>query len=93
MKKRYTSHKKRGPRRYKKKAKSSRGARRQQKSALTYVKKKYTRVFQMEPAIGTDYWYQTISLIGGRNAADPVNTKTVFDNNQDNQMTADMLVY
>ena len=89
MKKRYTS-KKRGPRRYKKKSKSGRAAKKQQKAAMTYVHKKYTRVFQMLPEPGTDLFEATVSLIGGKNNSDVNNTATLFDVNQDTQLETDM---
>lgn len=97
MTKRYTSTRKSyGNRRYKKKRttkRSSKFARRQQQSAMTWIRKKYTKVFTMEVEAGTDSWEQTISLIGGRNATGPADTTTLFDVNQDNQLSADMRLY
>lgn len=94
MKKRYTSRKShRGPRRYKRKAKSNRPARKQQKAAMTYVKKKYTRVFVMNPPVASDVFQATVSLIGGKNNQDPNNTASLFDVNQDTQLETDMTLY
>ncbi len=95
--KRYTSTRKSyGNRRYKKKRttkRSSKFARRQQKSAMTWIRKKYTKVFTMEANAGTDAYQQTISLIGGRNATQPGSTITLADVNQDNQLRTDMGLY
>jgi len=95
--KRYTSRKKSyGNRRYKKKRttkRSSKYARHQQKAASTWIRKKYTKVFTMDAEAGSDSWVQTVSLIGGRNAAGPADTTTLFDVNQDNQLRADMGLY
>ncbi len=60
---------------------------------MTWIRKKYTKVFTMEVEAGSDLWEQTISLIGGRNATGPVDTTTLFDVNQDNQLSADMRLY
>ncbi len=58
-----------------------------QNRALTYVRKRYTKVFTMDvtgsPA--QDTWEKTIFHIHNRNsnAADPLDTITLFDVDQD----------
>ena len=72
---------------------SSRPAKKQQRAAMTWIRKKYTRVFTMDAEAGSDVWEQTVSLIGGRNATAPADTVTLTDVNQDNQLRTDMGLY
>ena len=72
---------------------SSRGAKKQQRAAMTWIRKKYTRVFTIDAEAGSDVWEQTVSLIGGRNATTPADTVTLTDVNQDNQLRTDMGLY
>ncbi len=60
---------------------------------MTWIRKKYTRVFTMDCEAGSDVWEQTVSLIGGRNSTGPADTVTLFDTNQDNQLRSDMELY
>ncbi len=60
---------------------------------MTWIRKKYTRVFTMDCEAGSDVWEQTISLIGGRNQTSPADTTTLVDTNQDNQLRSDMELY
>lgn len=87
FKKRHTSRRKRTTKR------SSNAARRQQKAASTWVRKKYTKVFEMRVASGTNVYNQTISLIGGKNSNDIPNTVTLESVDQDNNLTNDMEIY
>ncbi len=63
---------------------SSKYAKRQQKSAFTYTKKKYTRVFVLPIDGNTDNVTFTISHFGGRNNQAPVDTITLPECGQDN---------
>ena len=65
---------------------SSKGAKSQQRAAMTWIRKKYTRVFTIDAEAGSDVWEQTVSLIGGRNSTGPADTITLTDVNQDNQL-------
>lgn len=91
--KRFSRKKKSFGRRKRTTKRSSKFARRQQKASMTWIRKKYTRVFTMTAPAASDVYAQTISLIGGRNANDPANTITLFDVNQDAQLTSDMRLY
>jgi len=51
---------------------------------MTWIRKRYTKVFTMECEAGSNVWEQTVSLIGGRNTNLPADTTTLFDVNQDN---------
>ena len=62
---------------------SSKFAKKQQRAAMTWIRKKYTKVFTMDVESGSDVWEQTVSLIGGRNTNGPADTVTLFDTNQD----------
>ena len=82
MPKRYTSRRRKRVFRRRKGAKrSSKFARKQQRSAMTYVKKKYTKTFVLTAAETTDQAGYTISLIGGKNAQNPSFTISLFDAN------------
>lgn len=72
---------------------SSRGARKQQKAAMTWIRKKYTKVFVMEVPADEIAYERTISLIGGKNTQNDGDTITLFDVNQDNQLRTDMTLY
>lgn len=72
---------------------SSKYARRQQKSASTWIRKKYTKTFIIKPEVDEEQSGYTVSLIGGRNAQTPGFTITLFDVNQDNQLATDMRLY
>lgn len=62
--------------------KSSKYARRQQKAASNWVRKKYVKTYVIEtPTIGDFEAGYTISLIGGKNAADPAYTISLPNNN------------
>ena len=79
--------KRRKRRTFRRKRRSSRAAgiaRRQQRAALTYVHKRYTKVFTLDARVNAENAFKTVSLIGGKNAADPANTLTLFSVNQDN---------
>lgn len=93
MVKRSFSHKRKTFRRKRTTKRSSKGARRQQKAASTWVRKKYTKVFEMRVASGANQFNQTISLIGGKNSNDIPNTVTLESVDQDNNLTNDMEVY
>ncbi len=76
-------------------------ARGMQNRALTYVKKRYTKVFTMDviggaaPGGGERSWERTISHVHNRNsnATDPNATITLFDVDQDSQLSTDMDLY
>lgn len=72
---------------------SSKFARRQQKSASTWIRKKYTKTFLIEAEQGADSSGWTVSLIGGKNNQTPALTITLADVNQDNQLSTDMRLY
>lgn len=93
-KKRYTSKRRYGIKKRKRTTKrSSKYARRQQKSAMTWIRKKYTRVFDIDTETGQDNFFKTVSLIGAVNSADPGNTITLASVNQDAQLGTDMRLY
>lgn len=48
---------------------------------MTWVRKKYTKVFPVEIAANANESTTTISIIGGRNATAPANTITIADVN------------
>lgn len=80
--------------RRKRKGKSFKFARKQQRSSLTYIRKKYTKVFNFDtvivpPATTTNFSFYTVSLIGGENSNNPNRTITLFDVNQDGQLTTE----
>ncbi len=60
---------------------------------MTWIRKKYTRVFTMVAEEGSDSWEQTVSIIGGPNASTPNSTVTLQDVNQDDQLKTDMGLY
>lgn len=94
FKRRYSAKRKFAPRRKRSTTKrSSKFARRQQKSEMTWIRKKYTRTFTLDALTAADNAFATISLIGGKNNQDPTNTVTLFDNNQDSQLAGDMRLY
>lgn len=62
-------------------------------NALTYVKKRYSRVFTMPIKAGRDAFEATISLIGGKNSANSSGTVSINDVNQDTQLETDMKLY
>ncbi len=63
--------------------KSSPFARRQQKSAMTWIRKKYTKTFTMDARTADSAAGYTISLIGAKNNQNPNFTITLNDVNQD----------
>lgn len=88
-KKRYTSRKRRYGIKKRRRAttkRSSKYARRQQTAAMTWIRKKYTKVFEMPVEENSDNYFQTVSLIGTKNSNDPANTITLNDVNQDAQL-------
>ncbi len=60
---------------------SSKFAKRQQRAAMTWIRKKYTKVFTMTAEAGSDSWEQTVSIIGGANESTPNDTVTLQDVN------------
>ncbi len=72
---------------------SSKFAKKQQRGAMTWIRKKYTRVFTMDAEAGSDSWNATVSLIAGKNANAPADTVTLTDVNQDFQLQTDMGLY
>lgn len=60
---------------------SSKFAKRQQRAAMTWIRKKYTKVFTMLVEEGSDSWEQTVSIIGGANQSTPNSTITLQDVN------------
>ncbi len=72
---------------------ASRFARQIQTRSLTFVRKRYTKVFTIDAREGSDVGQFTISHIGGRNASFPGGTITLYDVDQDGQLTQDMEVY
>ncbi len=48
---------------------------------MTWIRKKYTKVFPVEIAANANESTTTISLIGGRNSTAPANTITIADVN------------
>jgi len=70
-------------------------ARGMQNRALTYVKKRYTKVFVAAVAEDDDVYERTVSHIHNRNSfsADPENTITLYDVDQDDQLGTDMELY
>ncbi len=60
---------------------SSKFAKRQQRAAMTWIRKKYTKVFTMDVEKGALEWDQTVSLIGGANETTPNDTITLEDVN------------
>lgn len=48
---------------------------------MTWIRKKYTKVITMDVPAGADKWNATISLIGGKNSNDLVNTYSLTDVN------------
>lgn len=60
---------------------SSKFAKKQQRAAMTWIRKKYTKVFTMVAEEGSDSWEQTVSIIGGANESTPNSTITLQDVN------------
>lgn len=60
---------------------------------MTWIRKKYTKVFTMRIGSGVDVYEKTISLIGSKNQSDEPNTFTLDDVNQDQQLDTDMELY
>jgi len=60
---------------------SSKFAKRQQRASMTWIRKKYTKVFTMLVEEGSDSWEQTVSIIGGPNESTPNSTVTLQDVN------------
>ncbi len=48
---------------------------------MTWIRKKYTKVFTMAVESGSDSWEQTVSIIGGANETTPNDTVTLSDVN------------
>ena len=72
---------------------SNKPARRQQRAAMTYIRKKYTAVEVLNVNPASDVYERTISLIGGKNLTNPANTFTLTRTDNDNQLAADMRLY
>lgn len=60
---------------------------------MTWIRKKYTKVFEIPIGANSDKWNVTVSLIGTKNSNDVPNTITLSDVNQDNQLSTDMRLY
>jgi len=60
---------------------------------MTWIRKKYTRTFTLDALTADESAQATISIIGGKNNQNPAGTITLFDNNQDSQLAADMRLY
>lgn len=72
---------------------SSRKLNYQQRSATSYVKKKYTVIYPAEMDLNLVNYEQTISLFGGKNVAVPASTTTLIDCDPDGILTADLKAY
>ncbi len=48
---------------------------------MTWIRKRYTKVFTMVAEEGSDSWEQTVSIIGGANESTPNDTITLQDVN------------
>lgn len=72
---------------------SSKFARRQQKAAMTWIRKRYTKTFVLETTGNLTNTSATVSLIGGKNNQTPGSTITLYDVNQDAQLQNDMRLY
>jgi len=79
--KRKFSKKRRFPKRRSSRKGSSKGARVQQRAAMTWIRKKYTRVFTMDIREGGEVYERTISLIGAKNPNNINGTITLTDVN------------
>lgn len=94
MVKRSYSYKKKRPMRRRRTTKgSSKYAKRQQNSAMTWIRKKYQKVITMEIPAGSDVWQKTVSLIGSKNSTSPADTYTVSEVNNDAQLGRDVGLY
>lgn len=97
MKKRYTSKRRYGTRKRRiyKKSKGAKTARRMQKAALSFVKKRYTLVLPLKVNDGSGGVSFSISHIGGVNSNAPTSNETITlaQCNPDNQLTTDMGAY
>ncbi len=60
---------------------------------MTWIRKKYTKVFPVEIAANANESTSTISFIGGRNSSAPAGTITIADVNQNNNIRTDMTLY
>jgi len=60
---------------------------------MTWIRKRYTKVYTMNCEAGSNEWGQTISLIGGKNTTVAADTITLGDISQDNQLRTDMTLY
>lgn len=60
---------------------------------MTWIRKRYTKVYTMKCEGGSNEWGQTISLIGGKNTTVAADTITLGDISQDNQLRTDMTLY
>lgn len=67
--------------------------RKMQRTALSFTKKKYTAVFPLSVAQGTDLTEVTISNFGGRNSTTPLETITLNSCNPDNLQLDDMQLH
>ena len=65
----------------------------QQRSATSYVKKKYTVIYPAEMDLNLVNYEQTISLFGGKNVAVPGSTTTLIDCDPDGVLTQDLRAY
>ncbi len=66
---------------------------RMQRTALSYVRKKYTVVLPLIAQEGQNAIAGTISHIGGRNGSNPSDTITLTSANPDNMASEDMSLY
>ncbi len=78
---------------YKKKSTGRSIARTMQSKSLSYVKKKYTVVIPINVAVGEEFAETTISHMGGKNAANVINTLTINNCNPDNMLIDQMQLY
>lgn len=60
---------------------------------MTWIRKKYTKTFTLDAPTADDNISATISIIGAKNNQTPNSTITLFDVNQDQQLTGDMKLY
>ncbi len=61
---------------------------------MTWIRKKYTKIFQVPIIANNDNYSVTVSLIGAKNSNGVLgDTITLSDVNQDNQLTTDMRLY
>ncbi len=91
MPRKYAVKRRRTPR--KRTVKRKRRMNRMQKTALSYVRKKYTTVLPLIADETETTVTRTVSHIGGRNSSDPTKTLTLLDCNPDEMLEKDMELY